>query len=80
MSRHIQDIVVALDTLAEKSLYQRLMLPFIIEELMLQEVRNGLEEAKDAVVNYIATQWNVKNPSQFCSITRCGRKIITVIT
>ena len=27
----------------------------------LQESRNGLEEAKDSVVNYIATQWNIKN-------------------
>jgi chemosensory pili system protein ChpA (sensor histidine kinase/response regulator) len=31
------------------------------QELALQESRNGLEEAKDAVVNYIATQWNIKN-------------------
>ncbi|MFT7386898.1 MAG: chemosensory pili system protein ChpA (sensor histidine kinase/response regulator) [Candidatus Endobugula sp.] len=31
------------------------------EDLALQESRNGLEEAKDAVVNYIATQWNIKN-------------------
>ncbi len=31
------------------------------EEFALQECRNGLEEAKDAVVHYIATQWNIKN-------------------
>ncbi|MFT5419649.1 MAG: chemosensory pili system protein ChpA (sensor histidine kinase/response regulator) [Candidatus Endobugula sp.] len=31
------------------------------QEVALQESRNGLEEAKDAVVNYIATQWNIKN-------------------
>lgn len=32
-----------------------------VQEEALQESRNGLEEAKDAVVNYIATQWNIKN-------------------
>lgn len=31
------------------------------ESFALQESRNGLEEAKDSVVNYIATQWNIKN-------------------
>ncbi len=31
------------------------------QEEALQESRNGLEEAKDSVVNYIATQWNIKN-------------------
>ena len=31
------------------------------QEEALQESRNGLEEAKDSVVHYIATQWNSKN-------------------
>jgi chemosensory pili system protein ChpA (sensor histidine kinase/response regulator) len=40
------------------------------EGLALQESRNGLEEAKDAVVNYIATQWNIKNLQPVPSILR----------
>jgi chemosensory pili system protein ChpA (sensor histidine kinase/response regulator) len=40
------------------------------DDLALQESRNGLEEAKDAVVNYIATQWNIKNLQPVPSILR----------
>ena len=31
------------------------------QETVLQESRNGLEQAKDAIVNYIATQWDVNS-------------------
>jgi len=31
------------------------------QELVLQEARNGLEDTKNAVVNYIASQWDISN-------------------
>jgi chemosensory pili system protein ChpA (sensor histidine kinase/response regulator) len=47
------------------------------DDLTLQESRNGLEEAKDAVVNYIATQWNIKNLQPVPSILReVGEKLL----
>jgi chemosensory pili system protein ChpA (sensor histidine kinase/response regulator) len=47
------------------------------DDLALQESRNGLEEAKDAVVNYIATQWNIKNLQPVPSILRdVGEKLL----
>jgi chemosensory pili system protein ChpA (sensor histidine kinase/response regulator) len=32
------------------------------KEAVLRESRNGLEHAKDAIVEYIASQWNVEHP------------------
>jgi len=47
------------------------------DDLALQESRNGLEEAKDAVVNYIATQWNIKNLQPVPSMLReVGEKLL----
>jgi chemosensory pili system protein ChpA (sensor histidine kinase/response regulator) len=64
VGRHINTVEIELEkTLAEKqlSLSSSSRQFSQEEELALQESRNGLEEAKDAVVNYIATQWNIKN-------------------
>ncbi len=48
--------------------------------LALQESRNGLEEAKDAVVNYIATQWDVRSLQVVPTVLRDVGKRLTVLT
>jgi chemosensory pili system protein ChpA (sensor histidine kinase/response regulator) len=50
------------------------------QEEALQESRNGLEEAKDAVVNYIATQWNIKNLQPVPHILRDVVAHLTVLS
>ncbi|ODS24555.1 hypothetical protein AB835_02940 [Candidatus Endobugula sertula] len=48
-------------------------------EFALQESRNGLEEAKDAVVNYIATQWNIKNLQSVPQLLRNVSKNLSIL-